>query len=230
MIKNIIVLLILLFSNAFIYPQQFPNGDHWYNNPLGFDPVNLHTKNGFLIPAIAVTVCLLATEKDSTFINKLNFYNETGISWGYKYPYTTLYQNNTGVQYFLRNWMSIGIDIGLYFPYDKFNNTVGIALRPFARFYPVNNENWRIYFESGGGFIYFFDQFPKPTDQDNRLGTNWNGTTRYGIGGEISLNQSLSLLFGVRHIHVSNGNTSGVERNPSHDSNGLFLGLTYNPK
>lgn len=228
--KNIIFLLLLLSNTGLIYSQQFSYGDHWYDNPLGFNPVNLHTKNGFLIPAIAVTICLLATEKDSLLVNKLNYYNETGISWGYKYPNTILYQNNTGLQYFLRNWMSVGLDLGFYFPKDKFNNTAGIALRPFARFYPVNNANWRLYFESGGGFIYFFDQFPKPNDQDGRLGTNWNGTTRYGIGTEINLNRSLAFLFGIRHIHVSNGNTSGVERNPSHDSNGIFLGLTYNPQ
>ena len=225
-----IIILFIIFSNSIpFFAQQFSYGDHWYDNPLGFNPINLHTKNGFLIPAIAVTVCLLATDKDSTLTNKLNFYNETGISWGYKYPHTTLYQNNTGAQFFLRNWMSVGLDIGMYFPNDKYNSTGGISVRPFARFYPVNNTNWRLYFESGGGLIYFFNQFPKPTDQDSRLGTNWNGTTRYGIGGEINFDQSFALLFGIRHVHVSNGNTSGVERNPSHDSNGMFIGLTYIP-
>lgn len=221
--------LIILFFSQIIYGQSFPYGDHWYDNPLGFDPVELHTKNGFLIPAIVIGVCLLTTNTDSQLVDKLGYYNESGISWGYKYPYTTLFQNNTGIQLFLRTWMSIGIDIGCYFPRDAFNSTAGVSIRPFARFYPVNTNKWRMFFESGGGFIYFLDQFPKPTDQDSRLGTNWNGTTRYGLGGELNLGTTTSLLLGIRHVHVSNGNTKGVERNPSHDSNGFFIGLSYRP-
>jgi len=191
--------------------------------------INLHTKNGFLIPAIVVGVCLLTTQADSQFVDRIGFYNESGISWGYKYPYSSLFQNNTGVQFFLRRWMAIGIDLGLYFPKDSFNSTTGISLRPFFRFYPINTDSWRLYFESGGGFIYFQDQFPKPTDQDSRLGTNWNGTTRYGLGGEVNFSKTISFLFGIRHVHVSNGNTQGVERNPSHDSDGIFIGLSYRP-
>ena len=222
----IVVLLLLAFK---VSGQSFAYGDHWYSNPLGFDPVNLHTKNGFIIPAIAAGICLLTTHADSQFVNRISFYNESGISWGYKYPYATLLQNNTGIQYYLRRWMSAGIDIGFYFPSDPFNRTTGISIRPFFRFYPVNNDVWRIYFESGGGIIYFFEQFPKPTDKDPRLGTNWNGTTRYGVGGEISIDRRFAVIFGVRHVHVSNGNTIGVERNPSHDSNGLFIGLSFRP-
>jgi len=32
-------------------------------------------------------------------------------------------------------------------------------------------------------------------------------------------------LQGVKHFHLSNGNIKGIQRNPSHDSNGLFAGL-----
>lgn len=227
--KLFLLTFLICFSSQFIYGQSFAYGDHWYSNPLGFDPVNLHTKNGFLIPAIAVGICLLATEADSQLVDRIGFYNESGFSWGYKYPYTSLFQNNTGVQFFLRKWMAAGVDLGFYFPKDSFNSTTGISIRPFFRFYPINNDSWRLYFESGGGFIYFHEQFPKPTDQDPRLGTNWNGTTRYGLGGEINFSKSISFLFGVRHVHVSNGNTKGVERNPSHDSNGIFVGLSYRP-
>lgn len=224
LINSVIVLVLCHHIQA-----QYPYGDEWYQNPLGFEPLNLHTAMGFLVPAAAVGVCLLLTEKDSTLQHKLSVYNESGISWGYKYPYTTLYQNNTGVNYQLRKFMSVGMDFDMYFPRDDYNQTTGFALRPFARFYPVNNEHWRLYFESGGGFIYFLDEFPQPTPQDDRLGTNWNGTTKYGLGTEISLSSSTSVMFGVRHIHVSNGNSKGVERNPSHDSNGFFVGVSWRP-
>lgn len=224
--SKIIITLILLFlsNNSF---SQFAYGDKWYNNPLGFKPLELHTAMGFLVPAAAVGTCLLLTKNNPDLKNRISIYNETGISWGYKYPETFMPQNNTGINFQLRKWMSVGIEFGVYMPKDDFNNTTGFAIRPFARFYPVNNDKWRLYFESGGGFIYFLDEFPLPTDQDNRLGLNFNGVTKYGLGSEINFTKSTSFLLGIRHIHVSNGNSKGVERNPSHDSNGFFLGLSH---
>lgn len=224
------VFFICFFSSlVFFQPVngQYPIGDKWYNNPLGFKPLELHAGMGFLAPAVAVGAIVLLTKKDSSLRHRLSVYNETGFSWGYKYPYTFLPQNNSGINFQLRKYLSIGVEFDIYFPKDDFNNTTGFAIRPFARFYPVNRENWRLYFESGGGFIYMSNQFPKPTDQDNRLGTFWNGTTKYGLGSEIHLNRSKAILFGIRHLHISNGNKKGVERNPSHDSNGFFIGLSH---
>jgi hypothetical protein len=218
-------LLLLVISQQ--SKAQYPYGDHWYTNPLGFKPLELHAGMGFLVPAVAVGTVMLLTKKDTSLHNRLSLYNEIGLSWGYKYPYTFLPQNNTGINFQLRKYMSVGVEFDVYFPRDDFNKTVGFAIRPFARFYPVNKEKWRLYFESGGGFIYLVDQFPKPTDQDNRLGTYWNGTTKYGIGSEINFNQSNAIMLGVRHLHISNGNKKGVERNPSHDSNGFFIGISH---
>lgn len=219
-----ILLLVLITPTP---KAQYSYGDHWYDNPLGFKPLNLHTSMGFIVPAAAVGISLLLTHKDTSLHHRLSVYNETGLSLGYKYPRTFLPQNNTGINFQLRKFMSAGIEFDIYLPRDEFNNTVGFAIRPFARFYPVNKEKWRMYFESGGGFIYLLDEFPKPTDQDSRSGTRWNGTTKYGIGSEINFNKSNAILFGIRHLHISNGDTKGVERNPSHDSNGFFLGLSH---
>lgn len=205
---------------------QYPYGDKWYQNPLGFEPVSLHTSMGFILPAAAVGACLLLTKKDPNLANRLSVYNETGLSWGYKYPHTFMPQNNTGVNFMLRRWMSVGVEFDVLFPRDDYNSTTGFAIRPFARFYPVNREKWRLYFESGGGMIYLLEEFPKPTVQDDRIGTFWNGMTKYGIGAEINLNHHNALMFGVRHLHISNGNTKGEDRNPSHDSNGFFIGLS----
>lgn len=206
---------------------QYSYGEHWYNNPLGFKPLNLHTSMGFIVPAVAVGAVVLLTKKDTSLHNRLSIYNEVGLSWGYKYPHTFMLQNNTGINFMLRRYISVGVEFDVYLPRDDFNKTTGFAIRPFARFYPVNKEKWRMYFESGGGFIYLLDEFPKPTDKDNRLGTNFNGTTKYGLGVEINFNKSTAVVFGVRHLHISNGNTKGEERNPSHDSNGFFIGLSH---
>lgn len=234
MTHRALILLALLIGARTIAPralaaQTFAPDDHWYNNPLGFDPVELHARNGFLIPALAVGICLLLTDRDSVYTGTRSHHAENGLSFGYKYPYATLYQQNFGVQFQLRKWMSVGVDMGVYVPRDRFNNTFGIAVRPFARFFGVNQPGWRLFFEAGGGLVWFADEFPKPTDRDARRGTQLNGTTRYGIGGEINLGPNVALLLGARHIHVSNGNTSGADRNPSHDSNGFLLGASYAP-
>lgn len=226
-VKQVLITIIttLLISNS--AKAQYPYGDQWYNNPLGFKPLELHTGMGFLVPAVAVGTCLLVTQKDPNLKNRISIYNETGLSWGYKYPNTFMPQNNTGINFQLRRFMSVGVEFDVFFPQDAFNKTTGFAIRPFARFYPFNKEKWRLYFESGGGFIYFLDTFPKPNDQDNRLGTQWNGVMKYGIGSEINVLKSTAIIFGVRHLHISNGNTKGVEQNPSHDSNGFFIGLSH---
>ena len=218
----LVFLTLITKSNA-----QFSYGDHWYDNPLGFEPLKLHTSMGFIVPAVAVGTCLLLTKKDTTLNHRLSIYYEIGLSWGYKYPHTFLPSGSVGLNYQLRKFMSIGIEFDVLFPRDDFNKTTGFAIRPFARFYPINNQKWKLYFESGGGLIYTLTEFPKPTDQDSRLGLPLNGITKYGIGSEISINKNTSILFGIRHIHISNGNTKGSERNPSHDSNGFFIGLTH---
>jgi hypothetical protein len=103
------------------------------------------------------------------------------------------------------------------------------------RWYPVNGESFRLYFECGAGIIGIADNFPKPTSgygfrSDGRTGTHFNGSPKYGIGGEANLTKEVSALFGVRHVHISNGNTSGEDRNPGHDSNGFYLGFSYRPE
>lgn len=223
-----ITLLTVVIATLLSYKTQaqFAYGEKWYQNPLGFEPLKLHTSMGFILPAAAVGGCLLLTQKDPSLKQRLSVYNEVGLSWGYKYLHTFLPQHNTGINYQLRKYLSVGVEFDLVLAQDDFNSTTGFALRPFARFYPIYRESWKLYFESGGGFIYTLTEFPQPTDQDDRLGLKLNGITKYGLGSEIRVSKKTNLLCGVRHIHISNGNAKGVERNPSHDSNGFFLGLS----
>jgi hypothetical protein len=224
--KSLIILFlssILTISNA---SAQYWPGDNWYNNPLGFEPLKLHTSMSFLVPAAIVGGVLLLTKNDTALQQRLSVHNESSFLWGYKYPNTFMAQNSTGVNYMLRKWMSAGVEVSFCIPADAYNNTVGVGVRPFARFYPVSNKNLKLYFEAGGGLVYFFDQFPRPTVQDNRLGTHLNGLTEYGVGADVALTPVLSLAVAAKHLHVSNGNTSGAERNPSHDSNGLSIGFS----
>lgn len=225
------LLIIILLTTAIItrLNAQFWPGDKWYNNPLGFEPLKLHTSMGFLVPAAVVGATLLFTKKDTALTRRLDIYNESGFLWGYKYPYTFMGQNSTGISYRLRTWLSVGAELALCMPSDSYNKTFGVGIRPFARFYPVNNGKFRLYFESGAGLVYFFDNFPRPNTQDTRLGTHLNGLPKYGIGSEFNFTRNTSFTFGVKHLHVSNGNTKGADRNPSHDSNGFYIGFSYTP-
>ncbi len=220
-----LIIIVVLMMAPDSQAQYWP-GDTWYNNPLGFDPLKLHSSMGFLLPASAAGVLLLLTHNDSSAAGKLSFYNDAGLSWGYKYPETFMPHNNTGINYKLRNFLSVGVEFSVLFPADDFNSTTGFAVRPFFRFYPVSNDTWKLYFESGGGLVYTFSEFPLPTDRDGRRGLNLNGITKYGIGADIFISRSISVSFSIKHLHISNGNIEGEERNPSHDSNGFYLGIS----
>lgn len=86
-------------------------GEYWYQNPLGFKPLSLHTSMGFIVPAVATGVILLFTKKDPDLKQKLSVYSELNPSWGYKYPYTFLPQVNTGINYQLRKYVSVGVEL-----------------------------------------------------------------------------------------------------------------------
>lgn len=206
---------------------QFPIDDNWKTNPLGFEPLKLHTSRGFVLPAIAVGVSLLLTESNKQ--KRVSFYDELGISWGYKYPKTTVPQNVVGLSYELRKFLSVGIEGIFFFPFDKYNSTAGYGVRPFARFYTFNKERFKLYFESGGGLVLFLSRFPNPTTLDDRRGTRLNGVTKYGLASEMKISSNLFISLGLKHLHISNGNTKGAARNPSHDSNGIFIGLSIFP-
>jgi hypothetical protein len=224
---------VLLSSALFLggfSPKSASAADRWYENPLGFSPLALHTNMGILLPAVAAGACLLLTPKEALFRGKVSLYEEGGFSWGYKDPRTLLLQSDAGVNVHLRRWLSVGAEFDLYFPSDRHNHTTGAAVRVFARFYPVSTDRWKLYFESGGGLVVFLDPFPKATAADPRMGTRLNGTTKYGLGALFRLWGATSVMFGIRHVHVSNGNVWGVERNPSHDSNGFFVGLARDLK
>ncbi|MBL0745886.1 acyloxyacyl hydrolase [Chryseolinea lacunae] len=232
-------IIFLILMSGFVHGQsakpsigQLPPFTKWYQNPLGVSPISLHTGNGLWIPAIAAAAILLFTHQDSTQRARFAYFNESGISRGYYANKTSVFQNNTGVLFFARRWMALGGEVSAYHVRDNVNDTWGFGLRPFVRFYLVHQEKWRLYFESGAGLIVFLDEFPQPSGffGDERMGTHFNGSPKYGVGAEITLERSLALIVGVRHVHVSNGDHPSDDRNPGHDSNGFSIGFLYTPK
>ena len=60
-----------------------------------------------------------------------------------------------------------------------------------------------------------------------RIGTQFNFLAKYGVGAAFNLTKHLSLQTSMKHFHLSNGNIEGIDRNPTHDSNGFFLAIIY---
>lgn len=136
-----------------------------------------------------------------------------------------------GFLYQVRKQMGLGVEWNLSHFESSKELTWNFGARPFARWYVAIEKKQRLFFEYGAGLSYSFNRFPVSGTgwgaDTTRTGTRFNFTTKYGIGTEICLDKSIVLQAGVRHFHLSNGNIKGVQRNPSHDSNGLFLGLLY---
>ncbi len=232
------ITLIYVFSILFILPVfaqhenslgTLPPFTKWYQNPLGVYPLALHTGNGLYIPAIAATAVLIFTEMDSSISKRLSFYDDLGVSFGYYASKTTVFQNNTGILYDVRRYLTLGAEFSTVHVLDIKNNTWGIGLRPFVRFYAVRKDNINLFFQSGAGLILFADTYPKPSGffGDNREGTKLNGSPKYGFGTEFRINKNISGQAGVWHIHFSNGNHPSSDRNPGHDGNGFSIGVIY---
>lgn len=127
--------------------------------------------------------------------------------------------------------MALGAEFSTVHVRDDINNTWGYGLRPFVRFYPVHKNQFKLFFQSGAGLIWFSDNYPKPSGflGDNREGTQLNGSPKYGIGAEFKLGKKLFGQLGFWHVHFSNGDNPSYDRNPGHDSNGFSIGLIYKP-
>jgi hypothetical protein len=234
-VRFVLLLLVSLaqLTNARSQDSQiYPPFTKWYQDPLGLKPIQLSTAFGFVCGSVAAAACLLFTKNDSAFEKKLSSYWEGGFGFGYKPPYTNVLQNDIGVLYKVRNWMSVGMALNFSHFNDQVNNTWTIGMMPFARWYLYSGKSLNLFFQYGAGVSYSFKKFPLTGtgwEADTaRTGTQFNFLSKYGIGVEVHLSKKFSLETGLRHFHLSNGNVKGIQRNPSHDSNMFFVGIVYN--
>jgi hypothetical protein len=212
--------------------HMYPPFTKWYQDPLGLKPIQLSTAFGFVCGSAAVAACLLLTKNDSTFQKKLSPYWEAGYGLGYKPPYTNVLQNDIGILYGVRKWISIGVCLTFSHFKDQVNNTWTAGMMPFARWYLYKSKPLNVFFQYGAGISYSFEKFPLTGtgwEADTaRTGTQFNFLSKYGVGIEVHLQKRFSFETGIRHFHLSNGNIKGIQRNPSHDSNLFFAGIIYN--
>lgn len=211
--------------------ELYPPFTKWYQDPMGLKPLRLSTAVGVAWASAAITASLVLTKKDSLFQKRITLYNENGYSFGYKFPYTTVLNTEFGLMYSVRKWMVIGLGCDLLHFNDKINHTSAIGIMPFSRWYPFVIQKTKLFFQYGGGMSYCFERFPLTgtgwAADTARVGTKFNLMSKYGLGIEFQINKRLSLETSVRHFHLSNGNIKGIQRNPSHDSNGIFAGIVY---
>jgi len=232
-----IILICTFVGGKMTYCQKtgiYPPFTKWYQDPLGLKPLELSSAYGFIWGSTAVAACLIFTKRDPDFQKRVSYYHEAGFGFGYKPPYTSIFQNDIGMMYRLKKWMSIGLGWNSFHFKDRTNDTWSFGIRPFARWYPYAGKKISLFFEYGAGLSYSLERFPLTGTgleaDTSRTGTRFNLTSKYGIGAEFRLNNKFSIQAGIRHFHLSNGNLAGIHRNPSHDSNGFFLGLLYSPK
>ncbi len=233
---RIIFLFILVCAFLFQGNSQtsgiYPPFTKWYQDPLGLKPLQLSTTVGFIWGSVAVSACLIFKKNDSSFQKKISIYQEAGIGIGYKPPYANMFQNDIGIMYKVRKWITLGIEWNTFHFKDKIDNTWSFGMRPFVRWYPYRGKKMNLFFEYGAGLSYSLDRFPLTGTgwkaDTARTGTKFNLTSKYGIGAEFFFTKKLLLQSGLRHFHLSNGNLAGIQRNPSYDSNGFFIGLICN--
>ena len=230
--------IILLLSSCFFLSFKaicqahdlYPPYTKWYQDPLGLKPLQLSTAFGFVWSSTSIAACLVFTKNDSAFQKKFKIYADQGMSFGYKYPFTLVAETDAGMMYDIRKWMAVGLEWNVFHFKDKIDDTYCFGLRPSARFHTYG-EKIKIFFEYGAGVSYSLKIFPltgigKGADTA-RIGTKFNLTSKYCVGLEFPINKKISTQCGARHFHLSNGNIKGIGRNPSHDSNGFFVGLFY---
>jgi len=212
---------------------MYPPFTKWYQDPLGLKPLQLSTAMGFAWGSVAVASCFIFTKNDSAFKKKISAYWESGYGFGYKSPYTNVFLNDIGIMYKVREWMSAGLGLNSFHFKDRVNNTWAMGMMPFARWYIYKSRKAEIFFQYGAGVSYSLKRFPLTgtnweTDTA-RTGTKFNLMSKYGCGVEFHITKKLSFQTTLKHFHLSNGNIKGIQRNPSHDSNGLFVAIIYNP-
>jgi opacity protein-like surface antigen len=228
----IFMCLVFLSGDGKCQPSNmYPPFTKWYQDPLGLKPIQLSTAFGFVWGSAAFATCLFLTKTNSSSQKKISVYLEGGYGFGYKPPYTNVFQNDIGLMYHVRQWMATGLSLNSFHFGDDVNNTWTTGVMPFVRWYLHQSKTTKLFFQYGAGVSYSLKRFPLTGTgweaDTGRTGTRFNFLSRYGAGMEIQFTKQLCLQYGVRHFHLSNGNIQGIKRNPSHDSNAFFAGFTY---
>lgn len=217
--------LLALFLALPAQSQNYPPFTKWYQNPLGLKPVELHTSNAILIPGIAVGIIkLLDHYKRST--ESLDF---VGVQIGNTRNYFMEPYNASHMAFSIQFQIAKKIHFGIENNYSFIpsQDAYGGGIRPYFLFDFYRNNRLSISFYSGAGLIFFNHNYPQKDIYFDEIkeGTRLNGSPKYGLRIETKIFKRAHLGLELAHVHFSNGNTIGPERNPGYDGNGLFIHL-----
>src|SRR5690606_6648210 len=114
--------------------------------------------------------------------------------------YGDFYQAHVGFGWYFIDDLAFGFEgiLGTFCADDDDATSTGtLGFNLFFRWHPIKRDNWSIYLDLLGGFIYGYES---PVE----AGTNFNFTPGGGIGMTYRLADQLHLMGGARYIHISN--------------------------
>lgn len=110
-------------------------------------------------------------------------------------------------------------DLVAYGLFDS-KDSVGIGIDVGVRYHVLHIGRATLFGEISVGILGSTERFPV---RGTRLNTNYGA----GVGISYPLTDGTRLLVGADFLHVSNGDTSGSDRNPSINTLGGFLGVSF---
>lgn len=160
-------------------------------------------------------------EKPATpFVEGTHAFTLTG---GYQFERTGEAENLTNItgsyDTYVKDNLAYGLQGVAYYAYAE-EPAGGAGFNLMGRWHFLNYGKWSMYGDIAGGIFYLNQDFP-----DN--GTHFNFTYQAGVGMTLGLFDNVSLIGGVKFVHVSNGFIEGRDKNPVFNSYGGYVGLMW---
>lgn len=127
---------------------------------------------------------------------------------------------NVGLNYYFADNWAFGFEAtGVGVSQDE-NNAAAGGADIILRTHLWNYGRFSLYGDFSAGVL----------EADHRIppgGTDFNFTIRTGVGSAYRLNETTSLMLGVRYLHLSNARQEGPNRNPSLNAIETYVGLMF---
>jgi hypothetical protein len=122
-------------------------------------------------------------------------------------------------KFFFDNF-SLGAELSGYGFVQTADDAAGVGIAAILRHHVIDLGGSTIYIDASFGPMQASNRVPKG-------GTNFNFTTRTGIGVAHRLSNECHLLSGVRWFHLSNAQYQGKSRNPGINGIEWYVGLGW---
>jgi hypothetical protein len=120
---------------------------------------------------------------------------------------------------YLDEQFAVGIGSNVATWWTPGSNVHSLELEGLLRLHPL--ADWPLFVDGTGGYQLATGQIPPG-------GTVWNFTFGFGLGLELPVGSSMSLLTAVDYHHISNALGRDNERNPSQNEARIWVGIEWN--